>query len=228
MKTPLPCSDLHAASTVSPSLADRFAGIVDSICRVMAVRMAGAHRAGDGVTALLLMLLYGRLQRAVARFGRILATPGRIAAVSAGVRAPRDRAWVAAPVRMRRGVGWLLRVMAADETCRHQLCGFAQQLAYLLAEVEMLALIAASPRARRVLRPLCRALPMAMPEGLGVAPRVLAPRVRVVRAVRVQARAADRDWADGGTGGGGGLLRGGGLRVGLGSFRWRRGEGSKG
>lgn len=216
MISPLPFSDLTSPGVAVPSLADRFAVIVDAICRVVAVRMAGAYRAGDGVTASLLMLLYGRLKRAVARFGRIVAAPERTTAVSVGARVPHDKVGVAAPVRIQRGVGWLLRVMAEDERCRHQLCGFALQLAHLLADVEMLALIAAAPRVVRVLRPLCRVLPMTMPEGLAPAPRISAPQIRAKREVRAADAAADRDWADGVSQGGEGF------RVGLGSFRWRR------
>lgn len=225
MTPPLPFSDLKSTGVVLPSLADRFAAIVDSICRVVAVRMAGAYRAGDGVTASLLMLLYGRLRRAILRFARIAAAPARgavgaRAAVESEAAAGRDDVAEDIRVRMPRGIGWLLRIMVVDEACRAQLCGFAQQLAHLLEDTEMVALMAATPRVGRILRPLCRALPIAVPEAVALAPRVAAIRLRVAHERRRVTR-ADLDWADGGVARAGGLRRGEGLVTGLGSFKWR-------
>ena len=51
-----------------------------------------------------------------------------------------------------RKFGWL--VMAG----KHQAAGYASQLQHLMAEPEMAALLEACPRARQILRPLCRAL----------------------------------------------------------------------
>ncbi len=48
--------------------------------------------------------------------------------------------------------GWLVRA------CGFQAAGYAEQLRFVLAQPEMVALLAASPQAGRVLLPLCRAL----------------------------------------------------------------------
>jgi hypothetical protein len=64
------------------------------------------------------------------------------------------------PVRF----GWLLPLVPADAAC------FGGQIAAVLAEPEMVALLEASPQARRVLRPLCRMLAVEM--------RPEAPRAR--------------------------------------------------
>jgi hypothetical protein len=60
-----------------------------------------------------------------------------------------------------RGFGWLLPLVPQEAAC------FAGQMRGVLAEPEMVALLAAAPQARRVLRPLCRML--------GIEASVLAP-----------------------------------------------------
>ena len=71
----------------------------------------------------------------------------------------------AAPVgrRLPLGFGWLLPLVPSEAAC------FAGQIREVLAEPEMVALIAAAPQARRVLRPLCRML--------GIEAEVLRPAV---------------------------------------------------
>ena len=62
------------------------------------------------------------------------------------------RAGRTAGARLPVGFGWLLALVPQEAA------GFAGQVRTLLAEPEMVALLAASPQARRVLKPLCRML----------------------------------------------------------------------
>ena len=68
-----------------------------------------------------------------------------------------------------RRFGWL--VVAG----KHEAACYGSQLQTVLNEPEMVALLAASPQARRVLRPLCRALAIALPWTM-TPPRTLKPR----------------------------------------------------
>ena len=58
---------------------------------------------------------------------------------------------------------------------KHQAVGYGSQLQHLLGEPEMAALLEASPQARRVLRPLLRALAVELPWTL-TPPRPSQPR----------------------------------------------------
>jgi len=60
------------------------------------------------------------------------------------------------PGGLPRGFGWLLPLVPQEAA------GFASQLRVVLAEAEMVALLQASPQARRELRPLCRMLGIAL------------------------------------------------------------------
>jgi hypothetical protein len=73
--------------------------------------------------------------------------------------------------RLPRRFGWLLPLVPAEAA------GYAGQVRAVLAEPEMVALIAAAPQARQVLAPLCRML--------GIEREVLAPRQVVGDAVDV-------------------------------------------
>ena len=91
--------------------------------------------------------VFGRIERMLIRFraGKLrtgVTQPNRKAAASTKPRAP----------ALPRKFGWL--VIAG----KHQAAGYASQLQHLMAEPEMAALLDAAPQARRVLRPLCRAL----------------------------------------------------------------------
>ena len=94
--------------------------------------------------------IFGQIERMLVRFraGKL-----RIGATQA-VRAVRTAA-PRAPALPRR-FGWL--VVAG----KHEAAGYASQLEHLLAEPEMAALLDAAPQARRILRPLCRALAIAL------------------------------------------------------------------
>ena len=89
-------------------------------------------------------------------------------------RAPRDkdpRAHV--PVRRH---GWLGALLD------HHVRGYASQLEFLLARPGAAALIAASPAARRTLRPLCRMLGTELPAALRLPPRQRPERPKPERA----------------------------------------------
>ena len=91
--------------------------------------------------------VFGRIERMLIRF--------RAGKLRTGVTQPNRKAPEATKPRapaLPRKFGWL--VIAG----KHQAAGYASQLQHLMAEPEMAELLEASPQARRVLRPLCRAL----------------------------------------------------------------------
>ena len=97
--------------------------------------------------------IFGQIERMLVRFraGRLWRMKQRIS--TARVRGAMAGRGPALPRRF----GWL--VVAG----RHQAAGFGSQLQHLLNEAEMVALLEASPQARRVLRPLLRALAVELP-----------------------------------------------------------------
>ena len=106
-------------------------------------------------------------------YGKINATFDRIEKLLVRFRAgllwrvtrqgPRNRGMACHAPTLGRGAGqprkfgWL--VLAGT----HQAAGFGVQLQTVLATPDMTALLEASPQARRILRPLCRALAMELP-----------------------------------------------------------------
>ena len=114
----------------------------------------------------LIVPLFGWLSRSVRRFGRAMARPV-VARAADGGRARGDRA---ARLRLPAGRGWLVRVLG------YEAVGYGSQLEALLAEPEMVAVLAAVPAVGRILRPLCRML--------GVGAVVVAPAVKVPVAAR--------------------------------------------
>jgi hypothetical protein len=130
--------------------------------------------------------LCGNLERLLARFRAGTLRPGvarvgervgeRVA--STALTWPRPaRIWPA-------GFGWLAVVMA------HRSIGYGSQLQAILEQPEMAALLAASPQARRLLRPICRMLSVRNPviSPPGVAREKSTPRKRV------QAPRPKMDW----------------------------------
>ena len=112
-----------------------------------------------GLEPVLALLLYrriagiaGRIERMLTRFraGRLWRVMHRAAALRRS--APRKPA-VALPRRF----GWLAQAGL------HQAAAFGAQLQELLNAPEMAGLLAASPEAGRILRPLCRALAVDLP-----------------------------------------------------------------
>jgi hypothetical protein len=90
---------------------------------------------------------------------------------------PRQRGCRVATVVLPRRFGWLVQAGG------YQAVGFGLQLQVVLSAPEMVALLAESPQARRMLRPLCRALAM---EWAG------APNVAVQSTPRAQRQRAKR------------------------------------
>ena len=147
---------------------------------------------GPGITASLRTILRGILAalgmwglppaRSCMVFQRINATFGRIERLLMRFRAGRlwTRTQTQKPGRrgeakagpgpaLPRRFGWL--VVAG----RHQAAGFGCQLQAVLHEPEMVALLTASAQARRILRPLCRALAVELPRTV-TPPRPPKPR----------------------------------------------------
>jgi hypothetical protein len=133
------------------SCAKRFADIAGALCRAVgnAIRPGFIHVA-------MAKLVVGRIKRVQAR---LIALEARF---SAGLLlAPRLRPGRAGAVTSRRPgglprrFGWLCEMVPGEAAC------FAGQLRVVLAEPGMVALLAASPQAVRMLRPVCRMLAIA-------------------------------------------------------------------
>ncbi|MBS3023567.1 hypothetical protein [Acidiphilium multivorum] len=157
------------------NLAARFAAILHALCAAVARRGAAGAFAGEAArqgrrgTAFadphtLTVLLWSRLQRAIARFARL----------AAGAPPPRPRPHTPRPARARsapdlpRRRGWLLAPVPEATAAASQLRAF-------LADPETRALIAAEPRLGRILRPLCRTLGILLPAPQSRARRPRAP-----------------------------------------------------
>ena len=154
------------------NLAARFAAIIQGLCAAVARRGANGafvretSRRGSAFADphALTVLLWSRLQRAIARFARL----------AAGAPPPRPRKTPARPARARsapdlpRRRGWLLAPVPEATAAASQLRAF-------LAEPETRALIAAEPRLGRILRPLCRTLGILLPAPQSRARRPRAP-----------------------------------------------------
>ncbi|HET9148101.1 MAG TPA: hypothetical protein VFN77_08630 [Acetobacteraceae bacterium] len=128
----------------APSLAERFALIIEALCAAVA-RRVGPRFLG-GLAGPLIILIRARLRRIAARFTRLAthpAPPRRAARPSRPV--PVD------PFPALRRFASLLRLV--PETA-----ALASQLRHLLADSRMKALLEATPELRRTLRPLCRML----------------------------------------------------------------------
>ena len=97
--------------------------------------------------------IFAKIERMLLRF-----RAGTLSRASLRISTARGRGKTASrgPALPRR-FGWL--VIAG----KHQAVGYGSQLQHLLAEPEMAALLEASPQARRVLRPLLRALAVELP-----------------------------------------------------------------
>ncbi len=130
----------------SPALADRFASLVEGLRRAIAARGAGL-----GLALPLMLLLWSRLRRTAERFARLAAKvhAGTLPPPRRRLRSPRPAR--PQPLRLPRGVAWLLRRLP-------QAASAASQLQHLLADPAMAELLAAAPQAGRLLRPLCQML----------------------------------------------------------------------
>jgi hypothetical protein len=154
------------------ALGQRYAPHIADICAYLAV-IAARYRP----LAPLLVLVWTRLRRTVARLDRLAARwqqgrlrpaqPGRLRAQ----RKPREihpaEAWRA--LRTPAGHAWLIRL--------HQpIAQWAPRIELLLADPEIIALCAAAPQAGRLLRPLCRMFAITPPAYIARPPRPKPPR----------------------------------------------------
>lgn len=150
-----------AAPTLT--VTDRFARIMDGLCRAI----AASQNRGLG-PAPLVLLLWTRLRRTATRFATIAA---RVHAGAHGARRPRTHAGLGceegqdrgegccnrsktvrpAGPRLPRAFGWLVRVAPAVN-------GYRSQLQHLLSDPEIEELLSAAPQLGRLLRPLCHML----------------------------------------------------------------------
>jgi hypothetical protein len=142
--------------------ADRFALIMDGLCRAIAAR--GGRRLIPGP---IVIVLWTRLRRMAARLVSLAARlrsntlrppkpacPRVPLASAPSPRRPRSTAsnrWPFPIPRLPRSFGWLVR-LAPEAAC------YRSQLCHLLSDPEMAALLSAAPQTQRVLRPLCHML----------------------------------------------------------------------
>jgi hypothetical protein len=148
------------------TIADRIAVTLDGLCKAVAAR---SYR-GALATATILVIwtrvrrIEGRIQRLLALFlaGRLRVRPRAQVGARPGTRV--GGGWPGGvSTGLPRRFGWLMALVPYKAAC------FAGPLRTELAEPEMVALLGASPQARRVLRPLCRML--------GIEPEMLTPAV---------------------------------------------------
>ena len=175
-------SPLPRVSDTAPELVRRLGLILAGIVAVVARRFLK-----DPTFHEVIVPLCGWLNRALRRFARVrvvAAVPCGPGAVVLGERAPVVRvARVRLPLPSRRA--WLLRALGWE------VAGYGSQLQTLLAEPEMVALLAALPAVGRVLRPLGRML------GVPVGPVVVkVAKVRVARVRRPRPR-REKPWSPG-------------------------------
>ena len=133
---------------------------------------------GDWVEPQFGQAMYRRISGALGKIERMLVRfrAGKLrVATTCRAAAEQPRRHRKPAVRMPRTFGWLLL------KGKHHAAGYGAQLQTVLNTPEMLALLEASPQARRVLRPLCRALAVELPWTV-TPPRP--PRLRKPRAAR--------------------------------------------
>ena len=121
------------------------------------------------------LVLYRRISQTFERIERLLLRfrAGRLWRVAHRVQGQRQCGGVAGRgAALPRKFGWLVQAGG------HQAAGFGAQLQATLNTQEMAVLLAASPQARRVLRPLCRALAVDVPGMPTPAPRATVLRRR--------------------------------------------------
>ena len=148
--------DAAAPNPDAAALAARLDAIVAGLCDVLAAK--GLSR---GLTGAMILLVWTRLRRLAARFAilsRRPSAPPRCRKFAPRCPAP-DTRRPAAPPTLPRGRFWLRRALP-------ELAGVTAQLAHLLAEPEMAALLEARPATGRALRPLCHLLGLRPPPSL--------------------------------------------------------------
>jgi len=149
----------------APSLSARLTAIIDLLCQAAAARVGRQRRAGGEASVAparplsgpLTVLLWTRLQLVSRRLAALAARAAAGRALTRRLVAPLTPIRRAPPApfpRLPHKFAWLVRLVP-------QAANSGSQLRHLLSEPEMAALLAASPQARRLLRPLCRMLAVA-------------------------------------------------------------------
>ena len=147
---------MTAPSAPSPGLLlrPRFDAFIEALC---------AHIAGEGakrrIAGPLIILIWQRLRRLAARFARLVTTPPRARATPPRARITRPAGRPGAPHPLPRAFGWLARLIPGTASV-------AAPFRALLDTPDMAALIAATPEAGRILRPLCHTLGIRPPAPL--------------------------------------------------------------
>lgn len=163
------------APTVVLSVADRFALIMDGLCRVV------AQRQKTGLPGPLAILLWTTFRRMAVRFANLAARVHAGTLPSPARRRPRhcerseaiqsDNPPPASPrpqPRLPRTFGWLLSLVP-------EIACYRSQLQHLLSDPELTALQAAGPQFGRILHPLCHILAIRLPKSPPLAGRVETP-----------------------------------------------------
>jgi len=111
------------------------------------------------VTPSTALLLHRRISATFARIERLLSRfrAGRLWQVTQRVQGRRGSVKAGRGPALPRTFGWLVQAGG------HQAAGFGAQLQAVLTTPDMGELLAASPQARRILRPVCRALAVEVP-----------------------------------------------------------------
>jgi hypothetical protein len=161
---------LLAMLTNLPALADRFAWMIQCLCKQVAAEGCKLR-----IEALLVTAIWTRVSRLGRRFASVVARlrAGKLPAPGTARRRCGTRAGAPRPPSMLPQIfGFVQRLM--PETTP-----YAGALHALLQTPEMAALVAEAPQAGRVLRPLCRTLGVTPPAYLALPRR---PQVRRPRA----------------------------------------------
>ena len=153
------------------ALGQRYAPHIADICAYLA-EIGARHRP----LAPLLVLVWTRLRRTVARLDRLAARwqQGRLRPARIRIRGQRrppqiHPAEAALPRRTPAGHAWLIRL--------HQpIAQWAPRIQLMLDDPEIIALCAAAPQAGRLLRPLCRMFAITPPAYIARPPRPTPPR----------------------------------------------------
>ena len=143
----------------APALAQRLAGILLAVAGLVARRFLQKPRLVG-----LIGPMWRWLTHVASRFERSVTGPARARTARS---APATQARVRA-ARLPTRRGWLVRELGWEAA------GYGSQLAHLLAEPDMQALIAAMPGVGRVLRPLCRMLGMKLADVTMLVPPLVA------------------------------------------------------
>jgi len=137
-----------------PSPTQRFALAIAGLYAAVAARIGQKPEMGPLMTGPLIILICARLRRLGARFQALAQKiqAGTLRAWPARIRPPRPRRPPPALRLPEHRFGWLIALVPWHAAC------WAEGLRRAMTDPEVAAMIAATPRMARVLRPLCRML----------------------------------------------------------------------